>query len=547
MSARRLAVALLFGLSGAAHAQGALTVAPDHPLYRDVDRLIDAGLIDTVVVGQRPYSRVLIARLARQARSRLGGPDARDAVRSSLTRTALRRLLAAVAPEMARLDGTAVDSGLFWSPLRAIRFDALATDARARTVPDNGLGTVEADLNTLTNYRHGRRLATGANLSIESDHAAQLPGGIALQVRPRLWWHGARDGVPGDVSAELLAASVRVVRRNVALTVGREYTLWAPTEGAGVFFSENAPALDMIRVASDVPFVLPSILRFIGPIAATVQLADVGRSISNSHSRLVSYKLSAKPSGVLELGATFDNHFGGAGAKNPSASARFFDLLPFVDVFRRHADSTDFDSDKLLGLDARLRLSRLANVTLFGEMGIEDFDYHRLGSILTEDAAYTAGVIVPTLVSPALSARLSYHVTGLRFYSHHLVKNGIAANRFILGDDLGRDATGYYGMLRWERATGLSISANVAYEERRSDGYRGAYTNPDLTGLVFTKVSASPRERRARSVVEARWHPGGGQVELSVQGGAERVTNFAFVSDRARTRGVAAITMLVSR
>jgi Capsule assembly protein Wzi len=530
---RRLALVVVASVlaASAASAQGTATARPDDPIYRDIDRLIDAGLIDTVIVGQRPYSWATVGRLVRQARSRragLVGADVRAPsaqVTGALERASQR--LGVEAPGELRL---------------MLSGEALFTDMPTRGVPGNGLGTVEADLNTLTNYQLGRRYLRGANTALEGDISAQATRRLAIQARGRLWAHSGGGAIPSGTAGDLLAASVRFVAANAALTVGREYTLWTPAPDGGTFFSENAPGLDMIRLASDRPFVLPWLLRYLGPVGATIQLADLGRSQRNSHSQLVSYKVSVLPLRDLELGATFMNHFGGEGARNPSAINRFIDLVPFIDIFKRHHDSTDFDSDKLLGVDARLRLRQAGNVTLFGELTLEDFDIHRPKSVLTEDAAWSLGVIIPELGTPALSARLRFHTLGIRFYQHHLVQNGIASRRYTLGDDLGRDATGYSALLRWDGGSGLTFTGDVAVEERRNDKYLGEYVNADsLTGLEFRRIATLPREGRARGLLGLEWRPVGGRIVFDARGGVERVSNFAFVAGGASTHGVGAL------
>ena len=546
ISAVLVAIVLCIPVLG--RAQGTVTVNVDDPLYRDVDRLIDDGLVTHAIVGQRPYSRRMFARIVREAQVNLDAAGASAGEHGLLDRRAIERLSAVFAVEVAEIYNVAEGVGrVRASPLSQLRVDGLVTDAPSRAVPPNGLGSVEADLNSLTDYREGRRLLTGANLALESEHSVQFPAGISLQVHPRVWWHDGRSTGRSGVSGELLSGNVRAVRGNVAVTVGREYTEWAQAEGAGLFFSGNAPALDMVRVASDAPFKLPSVLSRLGSVAATLQLADLGRSDSNSHSRLVSYKVSLRPSAALELGATFENHFGGAGAKGASAFDRFIDLVPFLDIFRRHIDSTTVESDKLLGLDGRLRLRSLGNISLFAELALEDFDIHRLRSIFTEDAAYTAGVIVPVLFAPALSARVGYHTVGLRFYEHHLIRNGIASRRLILGDDLGRDAHGVFGLLRGVSADGLTVTAEAAYDVRRNDTYLGTYTNPDRTGLVFNTVATSPTERRARGILGVRWFPRDARVMYELRGGAERTSNFGFVNSASSTHAVGSATVALFR
>lgn len=528
-------------------AQGSVTVRADDPMYLDADRLIDAGLVDIVIVGQRPYSRMGLAMIARQAQRRMTEMGTRHEQVSIQDRNAEARLLRGLARELSTAGGVNApepipDVRMEW--LHSLRVEALVTDAPTRAVPPNGLGSSEADLNTFTDYHQGLRFVSGGNVAVESEHSIEFPFGLTVQARPRLWIHDERRdgvGVAHGATLELPSASARLVKGNVALTVGREYTVWPQAEGAAQFFSENAPALDMIRVASNTPFALPSLLRWFGPIAGTIQIADLGASVNNSHSRLVAYKLSATPVSGLELGARYENHFGGSGSRPASATDRIIDLVPFLDVFRRHVDSTDVESDKLLGLDARLRLRNAGNVTLFGEFSLEDFDLHRLRSIFTEDAAYSTGMIIPSLVVPSLSARLLYHTLGLRFYQHHLLTDGIASHRLLLGDDLGRDANGYAALLRWQGAGNLSVSGDMAYEERRNDEYLGSYTSPGRLGLVFTRVSTQPREQRTRGVGGVRWVSGDGHVLIEARGGAERTTNFNFRIGTPSTHGVGTI------
>ena len=531
-------VAMLLATSHAVGAQGTTTVPLGDPTYRDIDRLIDAGLVGAVIVGQRPYSRRLVQELAESARQRLDAGQAHGAGQA-LARAAIRRILAREGTD----SSTPTTSGLRWSPGAALRAEALVSDAPSRAVPSNGLGTVEADLNTLTDRRFGRRYVTGANLALESDRWVELPGSLSLQVIPRL--HLARTNGSGESSAsiELLTGSVRAVRGNASLSVGREYTEWSPSEGGGLLFSRNAPPLNMVRIASDRPAVLPGVLGRLGATSATLQVAELGQSVNNSHSLLVSYKASVSPAPGLELGGMFENHFGGSGAKHFSPLDRFIDFVPFIDVFRRHPNATDVESDKLLGIDARLRIPQLANVTVFSEVQLEDFDFHRLGSIFHQDAAYNSGVIIPAL-TPSVSAQLTYHTAGIRFYQHHLITNGIASRRLLLGDDLGRDASGTDILVHWEHPSGASISANGAVERRRSDTYEGT---DSTTGFVFRELAKGPVEWRRRAMLVAGWQPSEEHYALLIGAGAEQAANVGFVAAPRELHGVATVALTILR
>ena len=534
MRMRALAMTLLLALAPlVVRAQASATVALGDPAYDDVDVLIDQGLVSGIFVGQRPYARATFARLARQAALVLERPDGGADIPAA-ARAATQRLLVIFHDELADSTG---DSPRYH--LREVRLDALLTGEPRRAVPSNGLGTQEADLASLTDNRNGRRFVRGANVALESAHTLELPFGASLSARPRVWATDERGTGARSLSGELLAASLRVVQRNVAVTVGREYTDWSTSTGDGLLFGSNAPALDMVRLASDVPFRLPAIMRGLGDVSATVQVADLGVSSSRSHSRLVSYKLSVRPTPTLELGASFDNHFGGSGAPKATALDRFIDLVPLLDVFRHHVDSTSVESDKLLATDARLAIPSLGHITVFGQAAVEDVDFHRVRSILTEDAAYTGGVIIPRLFAPTLSARVEYHRAGIRFYAHHLLTNGITSRRFILGDDLGHDADGVAGLVRFVSSNALSVAFDAATETRRNDTYVGTYTLPGAQGFVFTRLAVLPSERRVRGGILTRWNMRGGDRLVELRLSAVRMRNFGFEDRPSELHGAA--------
>src|SRR5258708_29079422 len=80
----------------AARAQNTGTVSSDDPLYVDLEWLSEHGILDQLILGQRPYSRREIARILRVARARMDGKssgltsrlsnDARDVIEPVLQR-----------------------------------------------------------------------------------------------------------------------------------------------------------------------------------------------------------------------------------------------------------------------------------------------------------------------------------------------------------------------------------------------------------------------------------------------------------------------------
>ena len=547
--ARRIAgVALLLaigGLPSRACAQGSSADILSDAAADDLVQLLDAGLVPLTVVGQAPYARMTLAKAALSADSMLTRESALGGARRRALRDACDRLLRRFAEEVGALRGNdtaATALHLFGETL----LDGGYTDAVPRAIRENGVGSVEADVNPLARQLPGRRIATGGHLAIESESWVRIGSRLTLSARPRVSAHDASRAA-GARSAELLTASARFATSRAAVTVGREYTDWSIAPGGGLFFSAESPALDLVRVSTEAPFRFPSVLGRLGPTSATVQVASLGASVSHSHSLLVAYKVSVHPASTLQVGGSFANHFGGDGAVNPRIVRRLVDLLPFLDLLQHHADSTDFDSDKLLGLDARLRLPALGGTTLYGEMALEDFDVHRMRSILTEDAAYILGARIPAFLRPSLTASLSYHVTGIRFYEHHALLNGIAASRVVLGDPLGRDAGGFRGGVEWQPSTALSVYADAAYESRGNSTYIGEYTSPGAQDLVFRVVTAQPPEIRRRVSGRLVRHDVLAGGTLSVRAGAERITGPALPGSTRATHGVLDVTLTLLR
>jgi hypothetical protein len=293
-----------------------------------------------------------------------------------------------------------------------------------------------------------------------------------------------------------------------------------------------------VSVSSDHPFALPWFLRHLGPTQATLVVADLGPSVVRSHSKLLAYKVSVQPTSGSEVGATFMNHFGGTGGRSSSAVDRLIDFLPFIDIFRTHnyTDSTstlDVDSDKMLGLDGRLRLGGLRGVLFTGEMLIDDFDVHRLPSLLTGYGSQTFSVTLPRFVSPLLSLRLTAAHMGTITYSHAVLTNGITTRGRLLGNELGPDSKAFGGQLTWEPTPSVRLSMEGRRAIYSNAEYGSFYADAAQTQFRVRKLSSKPDEFRDRIgttlLVQSEAGPA---FTLRVVG--ERARNYMFLGDERK-------------
>ncbi len=514
-------------LSHAAGAQGTSLLAAEDLAYRDLDRLAELGIV-TGVAGQRPYSRREIARIIRAARSQVDGAGWTD--EQSATRRRIVSILDRLDARFAPTESAAESGELF----ERITTTAGATDSPRRAFVGTLASGIEATLGPLATRRLGRPAVRGGTLALELAHRAEPTRWLAVQAAERVELRNSRDRA-GAADAELLLGSVRARAGNVALLVGRQQLGWAQGAGDGLFLASDAPALDLVSLSSDRPFLLPGFLGRLGPAQATLVVADLGLSVVRSHSKLLAYKVSVLPAARVELGATFMNHYGGVGGRSSTLGDRVIDFLPFVDIFRAHnyKDTTrvlDVDSDKLLGVDGRVRFPRLGGLLLTGELLIDDFDVHRIPTLFTWDGAQTVGFVLPALGGPEWSARLSAKHTGVRTYAHGALTNGITSRGRLLGDELGPDAKSFGAEVRWEPGPSTSLSI----EGRSALHSKAVYASEESgTHFLIRRVGDASNEQRDRAIAMLRLTRGtewAGIARVAV----ERVRNADFTGGRRR-------------
>lgn len=534
-----------------AKAQSSATVDPSDPIYRSIDRFVAEGLIDTIVAGQRPYSRREIAKLVAQAArnrvrleagfadKRLGSRE-REALAQRLQYTnALidqARLVYRVdvstaspnseVPLAGRLDRLTIDGALLSSP--------------ARSVPNGGIGGIDAITNPFVDDRQGRDYADGATGAMEAEAHGDFGRFFSLNVAGdarTLRSRGAATPASRRVG-RVRVLSGSTILGNVRVDLGRDYVSWGQAPRGGLAFSLNAPALDLLRVSSDAPFVLPWVFRYLGPVRATALVADLGPHRDFPHAKLVSWKLSATPARRLELGVTVVDEMGGEGSPAVPFGDRLVDVLPFVDAVFFHKTNVTF-SNKLAGGDLRLRIPEWRGLELYGDMLFDDFDLRRLRSSFTEDNGVIAGFTLPRLSRDGtFQLDGEWHHTGLRYYQHEQFTSGVTLHDRMLGDALGPRGEAIYGTVTWSPSVVQAIALRGAFEHRSNDQYILVSDGPDSQGFRFEKVQTLPKEHRQRLTLE--WSAGSGVRGLRsvVEAGVENVDQFDFNAFEGRVNGL---------
>ncbi|MDX1387275.1 MAG: hypothetical protein R3257_06760, partial [bacterium] len=175
-------IGILILFPGQLWSQASVNVNNLDPAYRDIGKLVGHGLIDRIIMGQRPWSRREFGRLTGEAmrnlpriEKQLHDPDISEKKKAKLRRrleyvnTILKRLKRRFHEELIQLGYVKGDSK--WYSVHLLdHADANLNinNSLPRTIPPNGLGTADALINPLLQYQQGRHIIDGSNLSLET-------------------------------------------------------------------------------------------------------------------------------------------------------------------------------------------------------------------------------------------------------------------------------------------------------------------------------------------------------------------------------------------
>jgi hypothetical protein len=503
-------------LAAAVGAQDAASVPLVDPVYRDLGRLDAFGLLPQGLPEHLPYGVARVRHLVDGARRELA------AHRLAFSDVALQDLDALLERLEERFQAEAQGRPAAW-----VEGELGGGRSAGRPIPHNGVGQVDATINPLWAYRHGR--AYGDRFTVASSAGLSVPLGrrwaVTLGGRATALW--ASGSPAGKRDAVLENASVRVLFGPVAVQVGRGGEVWGGPEGRGLLLSRNGPALNMLRVSTDRSLDLG----FLGGAEFSLLAADLGPNQNFPHAKLFGFRADVWPWQTVGFGLSVLNKQLGEGAPEATVGERIRDLTVLWGLV--FGDDIDRFSEKLVSLDIRVRVPEARGLQLRAGMVLTDFDKDRVGDVLDAGAAYHVSVEVPRL---GTGGRHSFALDAVRIgplvYRHHQFRSGLTVDGLLQGSALGPDARSL-GLRYGYRPLGEAweMEASAVWETRRADIYdRRFEPEPD----VYKTVDRPDESRVGTAVQFARglWE---GRLWVKVGLGLERVIGFAFEEGAART------------
>ncbi len=361
---------------------------PNDPMARHVEVLVAAGLVDTLIAGQRPLSRSDIARMVEEATQRL--PAFRDRLlhaSGGFEITALRmRRLNYVEAILEYLTKELRDPAkhVFLAHHRT-EIQAIGIDHDPRPMPAaTAAGSITATTFPLTDYTAGREFRDGGALALETQHSLQLGSYLHLFAHPRFALN-VGGGTADAVDPTPLEAYLKVGWRVLELTLGRDHVQWGPGLHGGLALSDQARGLDLARLSTPIPIALGPL----GHFKATVLAAYLHDGVSSPHTMLTGYRVDLLPHRTITVGAQHLVMLGGAGRRDANAGQA---LLAFAGI--PFAGDGLIDTNHTWAFDLAARLPAWRDLRLYMQWFVEDFD-RAAARLLDRKSAWLIGIHLP--------------------------------------------------------------------------------------------------------------------------------------------------------
>ncbi|MHB8526116.1 MAG: capsule assembly Wzi family protein [Candidatus Acidiferrales bacterium] len=468
---------------------GSPYVPLDSWVYPALERLAALGYIDTEFLGMRPWTRIECAQLTQEAGDKIADEDGD----SSQEEVAYRELADEFQGDLDALAGGNHPSA---------RLESIYT--RTTNISGAPLNDSYHFGQTIIND-YGRPFAEGFNnvtgvsgwasagrytiyVRGEYQNAPSSPA-YSLQVRNAI---AVADANPVQPAAPIASANqFRLLDTYIAANVdhwdlafGKQSLWWGPGKGSAFLFSNNAEPIYMFRASRIVPFRLPWIFRYLGPMKWDAFFGKLSGNQFPPRPLIHGEKISFKPTSNLEFGFSRTVEFGGVG--RPLTIGRVWNSYTSVTSIANETPAND-PGKRMGGFDFSYRVPYLRNwLTVYADSLATD-DPSPLAA--PRRAAVNPGIYMPRLPGlPKVDFRaeavytdvptadsVSGHFIYIDSFYHDLYTN----KKNIIGSWIGREGTGFQVWSTYWASARNSIQLAYRHSKTAADFIPGGGTLND--------------------------------------------------------------------
>ncbi len=466
-------------------------------IYDALEKIVLAGLAEGVLLNSKPLSRVEAARIVAQAVRRLEWDKYGDYNHRGYLEELLYQLVEEFGPELAEMgvktplnrNGNA--EFIAFKPVAHAEFE-IGASGRPQTIVNNA----------------GQRFKKGATGISTLDGRIQVGDFLSFYYQPGF----LRDN---DTSrGRLLSGYGKLTLADTELEVGRDSLWWGPGFRGSMSFSNNAAPLDQVRLSSAEPFRLPWLLSYLGPVKASLFVAQLEEDRDLSRAKVSGWRFGFAPSRFVELGFNRMFQFGGKGrgTVNPG---QFLGLL-VTQGSDSAAKTTNVNN--VMSFDGTIRIPDVERYIFIARDAALYFDFGWDDTLFGLFVPDKPGGIVGTYLAgifgdPKLDLRIEYAKTSDIQFTHSRYTSGFTYRGSPLSHFIGTKGDDLYARLtRWISPNllfGLQVSrSHIGSTERslqtapltvsQSFGYDFSYrlspSSSIFLGYDFARVKKEDRD-----------------------------------------------------
>ena len=457
-------------------------------VYDALEKIVLAGLADQVLLNTKPLSRVEAARIVAEAVHRVAADQLGDYGHRGYLEDLLYRLVEEFGSELAEMGvETPINRAMRMLPseLKPIDHIQFGADFAGRS-------------QRIVNH-FGQRDGKGANLRSTLDGRARIGDLFSFYYEPEFSWDRDRS------TTRLMTGYGKFTLWNTEIEVGRDSLWWGPGFRGSMSLSNNGFPLDQVRFSSAEPFLLPWLFRYLGPVKASLLVAQLD---DDRDSKVGGWRIGLAPSRFVEIGFSRMFQFGGRG-RGTVHPGRFIELL-----FTQGSDDPDspVNVNNIMSFDGALRIPDVERYILVARDAAFYFDFGWDDTLFGLIVPNKPGGIVGTYLAglfgdPRLDLRIEYAQTSDIQFTHNIYRSGFTNRGSVLSHFIGTKGSELYVRAsRWVNedllvgfqtsyaAVGPTEAGSLSQprEKRNSFGLDFSFRISDLSSIFlaydFTRV-----------------------------------------------------------